>query len=246
MEKKTLSSILEGKIFRIPDYQRGYAWEEEQWDDFIEDIDALIDDKITSHYTSTIVIYQPKEEKEKETERYGTRNLDIVDVIDGQQRLTTCSLYLSIIINQLIKSGKKTYEVDKINYLCFGLITKLKLNNDTNEYYSDLITRGSVNIKQITPHQDRLIRAYNYLQEHIIKKEKEYGIEYLIKIFDAILGKLHFAFYTIDKESEIGMTFEFMNSRGKGLTYLELLKNYFLYWIYRNIDVEEEKKELQK
>ena len=27
MEKKTLSNLLEGKIFQIPDYQRGYAWE---------------------------------------------------------------------------------------------------------------------------------------------------------------------------------------------------------------------------
>lgn len=45
MEKKTLSNILEGKIFRIPDYQRGYAWEEKQWTDFVQDIDALIDDK---------------------------------------------------------------------------------------------------------------------------------------------------------------------------------------------------------
>ena len=30
MEKKTLSNLLEGKLFQIPDYQRGYAWEEKQ------------------------------------------------------------------------------------------------------------------------------------------------------------------------------------------------------------------------
>ena len=36
MEKKTLSNILEGKIFQIPDYQRGYAWEAKQWKDFVE------------------------------------------------------------------------------------------------------------------------------------------------------------------------------------------------------------------
>ena len=33
MEKKTLSNILEGKIFQIPDYQRGYAWGEHQLKD---------------------------------------------------------------------------------------------------------------------------------------------------------------------------------------------------------------------
>lgn len=99
MEKKTLSNILEGKIFQIPDYQRGYAWEAKQWKDFVQDIDALIDDKIISHYTGTIVIYQPID---KPTENYGTKKLEIVDVVDGQQRLTTCSLYLSIILRELI------------------------------------------------------------------------------------------------------------------------------------------------
>ena len=99
MEKKTLSNILEGKIFQIPDYQRGYAWEAKQWKDFVQDIDALIDDKIISHYTGTIVIYQPIT---KPTENYGTKKLEIVDIVDGQQRLTTCSLYLSIIIKELI------------------------------------------------------------------------------------------------------------------------------------------------
>ncbi|MCC6571559.1 MAG: DUF262 domain-containing protein, partial [Chitinophagales bacterium] len=98
MEKKTLSNILEGKIFQIPDYQRGYAWEAKQWKDFVQDIDALIEDKIISHYTGTIVIYQPNT---KPTENYGTKKLEIVDIVDGQQRLTTCSLYLSIIIKEL-------------------------------------------------------------------------------------------------------------------------------------------------
>jgi hypothetical protein len=42
MEKKTLSIIMQEKIFQIPDYQRGYAWEEKQWKDFVLDIDELL------------------------------------------------------------------------------------------------------------------------------------------------------------------------------------------------------------
>lgn len=110
MEKKQFSNILEGKIFRIPDYQRGYAWEEKQWKDFVQDIDSLIDDEIKSHYTGTIVIYQPTD---KPTERYGTKKLEVVDVVDGQQRLTTCSLYLAIILNKLISNGEKDFDAEK-------------------------------------------------------------------------------------------------------------------------------------
>ncbi len=60
MEKKTLSNLMEGQIFQIPDYQRGYAWEEKQWKDFVQDIDALIDDKIISLYTGFCQHLSPK------------------------------------------------------------------------------------------------------------------------------------------------------------------------------------------
>ena len=108
-KKKTLSNILEGKIFQIPDYQRGYAWEAKQWKDFVQDIDALIDDKIISHYTGTIVIYQPID---KPTENYGTKKLEIVDIVDGQQRLTTCSIYLSIILKELINISEEDFSTE--------------------------------------------------------------------------------------------------------------------------------------
>jgi uncharacterized protein with ParB-like and HNH nuclease domain len=241
MEKKTLSNILEGKLFRIPDYQRGYAWERQQWDDFIEDIDTLIDDKIISHYTGTIVIYQPNT---KPTDTYGNKRLEVVDVVDGQQRLTTCSLYLAIILNKLITSNHEEYKVELYNYLYSGSKAKLLLNNDTASCYYDLITKGQMDFETYSIHQKRIIEAYEYLKDHLDNKILsigEDGIQYLIDIFDAIIRKLNFSFYTIELESEIGMTFELMNSRGKDLSSLEKLKNYFMYWIYRNIYVSEEK-----
>ena len=40
MNKTTLTGLFAEAIYQIPDYQRGYAWEEKQWRDFIQDIDA--------------------------------------------------------------------------------------------------------------------------------------------------------------------------------------------------------------
>jgi len=60
MDKKTLNDLLNANLYAIPDYQRGYAWEIKQWKDFIQDIDALVDDNINNHYTGTVVIYQPR------------------------------------------------------------------------------------------------------------------------------------------------------------------------------------------
>ena len=35
-DPKSLDSLFKEKIFRIPDYQRGYAWKEKQLKDFWE------------------------------------------------------------------------------------------------------------------------------------------------------------------------------------------------------------------
>lgn len=244
MEKKTLSSIIEGKIFQIPDYQRGYAWENKQWKDFVQDIDALIDDKIIGHYTGTIVIYQPNN---KPTKNYGIEKLEIVDVVDGQQRLTTCSLYLSIILRRLIQLGENEYQT-KLTMLYSDSNSRLILNNDTDGFYYDIISKGVSNIDPNSVHQERIFDAYKYLNKYIeeqFKARKENGKAYLKDLFDAITRKLNFSFYIIEVESEIGMTFELMNSRGKDLSSMELLKNYLMYWVYRNVDTNE-KEDLTK
>lgn len=194
MEKKTLSNILEGKIFQIPDYQRGYAWEAKQWKDFVQDIDALIDDNIISHYTGTIVIYQPNI---KPTENYGTKKLEIVDIVDGQQRLTTCSLYLSIIIKELIKNGQEDFNAEIPIYLYSGSKSKLRLNNDTADFYSDLISKGVSNIEANSVHQKRIYEAYCFLKRHIdeqLEIRADKGEEYLRTCLMLLSANLIFPF----------------------------------------------------
>ena len=57
----TVEKLFGERIFQIPDYQRGYAWEEKpQLSDFIEDIKLLPDGKV--RYTGTIVLCKSTEE----------------------------------------------------------------------------------------------------------------------------------------------------------------------------------------
>ena len=49
---ESLSSLFNNKIFRIPDYQRGYAWGDKQLDDFWEDLVTLPFDRF--HYTGML------------------------------------------------------------------------------------------------------------------------------------------------------------------------------------------------
>jgi uncharacterized protein with ParB-like and HNH nuclease domain len=50
---QTVEEVFAGRIMQVPDYQRGYAWDERNWDDFLDDLDLLEPGK--HHYTGTLV-----------------------------------------------------------------------------------------------------------------------------------------------------------------------------------------------
>ncbi|MCF8131319.1 MAG: DUF262 domain-containing HNH endonuclease family protein [Deltaproteobacteria bacterium] len=240
MDKQTLSILFSGKIFKIPDYQRGYAWEEKQWNDLIEDIDALVtDERVKSHYTGTVVTFSPKDN----TAVYNRKPVKVVDVVDGQQRLTTVCLYVAAIIKALVANGESDYAQDIPEFLYHDTTCRLTLNNSTDELFYQLIKDGKPRNEVATPHQKRLVAASEKFSGYIEKQlnDKNRGVEHIKQLFAAITGSLVFTYYTIEEECEIGMTFELMNSRGKGLSVLELLKNYLMHWISRNGTDEERK-----
>lgn len=232
MDKQDLSTLFTGKLFYIPDYQRGYAWEKKQWKDFVEDIDALVEEKtIKSHYTGTIVTFTPSNEQEK----YNRKLTNKVDIVDGQQRLTTTCLYLSCIIGRLAEQDSE-YEQEKSNFLFSKEQCKLTPANETKDIFLQLL-KGNPTPPATTPHAERLKGAHQFFKNHI----KDRSFKEVEAIFEAMTGKMFFTYYEIEEECEIGMTFELMNSRGKGLSILELLKNYFMHWVSRNVKIDDKK-----
>jgi len=136
-----------------------------------------------------------------------------------------------------MSKGEHAYERDISDFLYSGAICKLALNNDTANTFFDILKTGRANTTPQTPHEKRLVAAYGRFQSHIdeqLSNRGADGLTYLKDLHDAITRKLNFTFYAIEEECEIGMTFELMNSRGKGLSVLELLKNYLMHWVSRN------------
>jgi hypothetical protein len=233
---KTLTDIFSGSLFQIPDYQRGYAWEKKQCRDFIQDIDALIDDNIDSHYTGTIVVYRHPQNLKQ---RYGIDDFPVLDVVDGQQRLTTCCLYLSVVIKSLISQVDPEYQSASVTFLHNGTTCRITPGNETKDIFFDLLSKGKPNTPIRFPHEQRLIDAITLFKSHIeqqLTQRKNNAVSYLKNLYNAITQRLRFTYYEIPRECDIGMTFELMNSRGKDLSVLELLKNYLMYWIARNAE----------
>lgn len=60
-ELQSLSMLFQNRLFRIPDYQRGYAWQQPQLVDFWDDIINLQEDRY--HYTGLLSLKQLKRAK---------------------------------------------------------------------------------------------------------------------------------------------------------------------------------------
>ena len=237
--KQNLEQLLAGAVFSIPDYQRGYAWDEEQVNDFINDIDALSEDNgIKSHYMGTIVTYDTGR-----VDTYKKTTVPVKDVVDGQQRLTTVLLYLAVLLKSLRATDPDDVDFagDQTAFLYSSDIPKLSLYGSDRDFFLSLLREGRRLTGDVvatdTPSTKRLAKAAELFRNRIEDRtriEKE-------DIYQALKSKLAFSCYEIAEECEIGMTFELMNSRGKDLTTLELLKNYLMYWASRNVaDNEDE------
>ena len=86
-EPKSLDSLFQQKLFRIPDYQRGYAWRHEQLKDFWEDLVNLAEER--SHYTGVLTLKEmPTEkisQKDKEFWLIDDYSYKLYHIVDGQQ-----------------------------------------------------------------------------------------------------------------------------------------------------------------
>lgn len=164
----SLSEIFNNKIFRIPDFQRGYSWEERQLEDFWEDIQNLSPNKI--HYIGLLTVEPIKEsdivniEKWKDDLWLFKKGLSAYYVIDGQQRLTTLIILLHEILRTFsddegINYGQKSEWIDRfcivpiiryINHLYLDMkrtiqaMSTLRQNIRTRISYSRQIPRNIV------------------------------------------------------------------------------------------------------
>ena len=111
-----LIKILEKQLFAISDQQRAYSWKTQQRKELFQDIEKVLyaSDSNRHHFIATIVCLQTNQ-----TEEIGTDELERLDIVDGQQRLTTLIILLKLIAIFLEKSGGELEkaEEDKLNEL---------------------------------------------------------------------------------------------------------------------------------
>lgn len=100
--ESSLADLYASSQLKIPLYQRSYAWEPQQVKDLLGDIDYIIqrlddaDETNVYHYFGTVVL-----DNRGSLNAPGTADWQQFDIIDGQQRLTTISLLMGAIVEEL-------------------------------------------------------------------------------------------------------------------------------------------------
>ena len=265
---KSLSEIFQSRLFRIPDYQRGYAWQQAQLVDFWDDLSNLRMDRY--HYTGLLSLRPLKGEEVDSLKNdlwIEKKGFKLFHVVDGQQRLTTIVILLNEIINYIrsceendgktdeeIVIGEETLkevtekyirqkrhtEIEKTTYL-FGY----EPNNPSYEYliYNvfDEPFSGEVNENYYTKNLDN---ARSFFAKNIEALYREKGIDGIEVLYQKITNNLMFNLHEIDDDYNVFIAFETMNNRGKKLSNLELLKNRLIYLttIYGDEVIDEEQK----
>ena len=237
---RTISDLFSIKRqYVVPRFQREYSWEREQinflWDDICENI--LVENgecKNQEYFIGALVLVG--EDKSFE-----------MQIVDGQQRLTTITIFLSALIEKF-KEIKKDNIADAIY---FNFIEGkddngepyFKLKNETPKpfFQNNIQYKDKKNDKAETEEEKMIQDAYDEINHKLSKNQalskilnsnkisaENDDIRYikiLTAVRDQILNYLKVIHITVKEEEEAYTIFETLNARGMNLSAVDLIKN---------------------
>ncbi len=252
-ETKNIGEIFHQRVFRIPDYQRGYSWTDQHRNAFWEDLLLLL--KIgggVHHYTGLIAIESLSLERARSVLSEGdlwllSGNTTLCMVVDGQQRLTTLILFIhellarhaELVPDEHAGLNATTRRVDVERTFIrkeslavpghFGYMFGYANNDSMDGFFRSAILGDTTLIVGGVP-TSAYARQLNVAKAFFRTKFQSFDRpDELAKWFDLLQSRLLFNVFEVKDEFDVCLTFEAMNNRGKVLTDLEKLKSRVLY-----------------
>ncbi len=245
VNKQSVETLLgsgKTKPFVIPEYQRPYAWTDEQVETLFEDLWEFTTtsggtERDGSYFLGSVVAYE-NEDGEQE-------------IIDGQQRITSLFLLLRAIYTRLVatpasertaeannfigkiepaiwRTNKLTGTVDFKNIL----LTSRVVNNDGNETLRSILETGKADENA----KDNYSKNYRYFQELFDKHSTENPLM-IYQFIYALLNQAILLPITADTQDTALTIFSTLNDRGLPLSDADIFKAK----IYNQLEIGEKK-----
>jgi len=256
-ERVSIRALIETrKVFVVPKYQRTYAWEDDEIDDFIKDITNLMRIRVDNkppmqHFLGGFVSIEEDETNANPAHKY--------QVVDGQQRLSTFILALSLLaraFNQIKNDVNDSDEELKAKnfaesiqqFLHYGRLDNhtgikttpptLKLSKTDCDFFESLI-KGEYQYDEKKPPQiashKRLLYSYQQISKRLIDNilsdsnlSSDGKINHLIKLQQALLDDCYVIHIISENVSEGYRLFAILNDRGQRLSDADLLRSHTL------------------
>lgn len=225
----TLLDIESGVVYAIPRYQREYTWSRAQWDALFED---LLDNELHYFLGSIICINQSQD----------ALTVQSLELVDGQQRMTTLSLLLAAIYQsyRTLPNLGMEQQIELYN-LKHKLVLKKKpdqprlipqvQNNNQQDYFAVLGQTGILDDVDTVPNAGnrRVLKAFRHFISRI-ELYLEHSTDPIASL-QALLEKVNTATLVkieVAGHSDAYTLFESLNNRGVPLTAIDLIKNKLL------------------
>jgi uncharacterized protein with ParB-like and HNH nuclease domain len=221
-----IQKVLEGsKQFLVPHYQRPYSWKEEQWQVLWNDLGELLEDADPKpHFLGSIVSSPARSVPEGVEKRL---------LIDGQQRLTTLLVLLTLIRDRARETGA-TRLAERIQ----DLVTNR--HEDGHDHYKLLPTQGEDPSESDRETFIRLVSGTSAVPKTGIgasyhffdSKLRRANAPDLDSLMRVITGKLTLVSIILDEKDNPHRIFESLNGKGRPLSHADLIRNYFFMRIH--------------
>jgi Protein of unknown function DUF262/Protein of unknown function (DUF1524) len=187
-------------VYTVPVYQRNYAWQAEQIEQLISDIQNAIDDGEDGYFLGNLIV----------TERAST--ITDFEVIDGQQRLTTLYLLLTF----LAEDGAAPYEAhrDRLRYESRPRASEALRRIATGHA---AWTAGSASSEDSGIHQGFNV-IQQYMDQHISAEAERR------RFADFLRAKVTVVRAALPPQTDLNRYFEIMNTRGQQLQQVDIVK----------------------
>ena len=221
----SLADLLAKRLFRIPEYQRAYSWGKYQREDLFSDIEKTHSKgEDAGHFMAAVVGLR------RERQRLGTDDYNVVEVVDGQQRLTTLIILFKAIELGLDKSdkaqGKLGGELGELLVKAEGNeLLLLQTNHDSSHHFAEFLRNGkyasSTDAKTVADKE--ILAAIADCKTFADRWKKRSGD--LTSLAALLKNRLFFLLHEIDDEKAVYTVFEVLNSRGLIVSWMDRLKS---------------------
>ena len=203
-------------LLRIPYFQRRYVWGEKDWERFAIDMESTLD-SIQKYFLGAIILKEEQLAQQDRRNGIGRRFL----VVDGQQRLTTLSIYMKVLHMLTAKN-----DIFAMQYLQNSGVQDPVLTHNCEDMPAFNHIMHLETLKEVDD-CNNIFKAYKYFRNALIEAREKRGV-ILDELLNTINSSITFVAISLNHDDDEQQIFDTINSLGVPLTTGELIKN-FLY-----------------